>query len=180
MPTSIVEDFTIQRLDMNNLPPELFTFMEKAKEQQMMNNVSLAAMKMGKWGENEAWWVVWADNQIISISGCHHLNVLEEGCWRLMLRAATLREYRGRAPGAIKNLCNDFNFGHIRHYQTPYARSQGAKRVVFTTNSDQHGDPKSFRTNRAVSGGMVKSGVIRLYAKDVEIYSTKQNVWEIL
>lgn len=175
----IIEDFTVRRLDINNLPPELDNFMEKAKQQRMPNNASVAAMKIGRWGK-EAWWTTWIDGEIISISGCHEFGVFEEDCWRLMARTATLKEYRARAPGEIKKIRNDFNWGYILPHQIKFARSNGAKRMVFTTNSDQSGDPESFRTNRVVAKALVREGLIKLIASDVEIYSTKQNVWEIL
>lgn len=97
-----------------------------------------------------------------------------------MVRTATLKPYRGRAPGNVKQIRNDFNWGHVLPYQIDHARHNGAKRLVFTTNSDSGGDINSFRTNRVVAKALVQQGLVKLIASDVEIYSTKQNVWEIL
>lgn len=145
----------------------------------MTNNASVAAMKIGKWGK-EAWWATWYNGAIISISGCHEFNNFEQDCWRLMVRTATLKEYRGRAPGSIKKIHTDFNWGHILPFQIDYAKSCGASKLVFTTNSSSSGDRNSFRTNAVVSNILVKQGLVRLIAADVDIYYTKQNVWEVL
>lgn len=180
MRSPTIRNFEVKQLDISiQLPLELFVFMEKAKEQGMVNNSSVAAMKIGRWGK-EAWWTTWYDGSIISTSGCHEFGEFEDSCWRLMVRTATLKEYRGRAPGEIKKIRNDFNWGFILPYQIEYARSNGAKRLVFTTNSDQNGDSESFRTNRVVAKALVQQGLIKLIASNVEIFSTKQNVWEIL
>lgn len=154
-------------------------FAEKASAQGMTNNSSISAMKIGKWG-NEAWWTTWYNDAIISISGCHEFNNFEQDCWRLMVRTATLKEYRGRAPGSVKKIHNDFNWGHILPYQIEYAKYKGAKRLVFTTNSSVQGESNSFRTNRIVSSVLVKQGLVKLIASNIDIFYTKQNVWEVL
>jgi len=176
---SRITDFEIKRLDMDNLPDELYTFADTCAEQGMQNNISVAAMKIGKWG-NEAWWCTWADGKIISISGCHQMDQYEKGCWRLMVRTATLLEYRGRAPGSIRTIRTDFNWGHVLPYQVNYAVLQGATKVVFTTNSDSDGDKNSLRTNRVVRKVLEPQGLVKLDAQDVEIFYTRQNVWEII
>lgn len=179
MTLSRIDNFDITQLDIDQLPIELFEFAERAKVQGIVNNASVAAMKIGKWGK-EAWWTTWHNGAIISISGCHEFNNFEHGCWRLMVRTATLKEYRGRAPGSIKKIHNDFNWGHILPYQVEYAKQHGAKRLVFTTNSSSNGDVNSFRTNRVVANTLVKQGLVNLIARDVDIFYTRQNVWEIL
>ncbi len=145
----------------------------------MVNNSSVTAMKIGKWGPGEAWWATWHKNEIISVSGCHKFDNFEEGCWRLMVRTATLKEYRGRAPGSIKSIHTDFNWGHVLPYQINHAKANGAKRLVFTTNSNLTGDRNSFRTNNAVQKVLEPQGLVTLVAQDVDIFYTKQNVWEI-
>lgn len=136
-------------------------------------------MKIGKWG-NEAWWCTWYNNEIISISGCHSFDEYESNCWRLMVRTATLKEYRARAPGNSRQIKNDFNWGFVLPYQIEYARSQGATRLVFTTNSDNNGDTNSVKTNRLVSKVLEPQGLVRLVDKDATIFYVTQNVWEIL
>ncbi len=174
-----IDDFDIKQLDINNLPVELFDFAAIASEQGIVNNASIAAMKIGKWG-TEAWWATWHNNTIISISGCHEFNNFENGCWRLMVRTATLKQFRGKAPGSIKTIKTDFNWGHILPYQIEYAKSKGAKRLVFTTNSSTDGDLNSYRTNRVVASVLETQGIVKLIAEHVEIFYTRQNVWELL
>ena len=176
---SRITDFEIKFLNINDLPTEIFTFASKCKAQGLKNNQSIEAMKIGKWG-NEAWWYTQIQNEIASISACHSFDDYEKDCWRLMVRTATLREYRGKAPGSLRKMHNDFNWGHILPYQIDYAKNQGAKRLIFTTNSDSDGESNSLRTNRAVSRAFEPQGLAKLIEKDVTIFFTKQNVWEIL
>ena len=173
-------DFEICRLDINDtLPLEFLIFLDKCKEQGLKNNESIAALKFGKWN-HEAWWVTRVGSEIVSISGCHDFSEYIPGSWRLMLRTATLKEYRGRAPGKIKSIQNDFNWGHVLPYQKRYAWQNKAQKLVFTTNSDTDGDINSYRTNRIVSKVLEPQGKVRLIEKDADIYYVKQNVWEIL
>lgn len=146
----------------------------------MVNNTSPEAMKIGRWGPDEAWWCTWINGEIASISGCHSYNEYEPDCWRLMVRTATLKEYRGRAPGNFRQIKNDFNWGFILPEQVKYAKSMGANRLIFTTNSDSTGEANSARTNKTVARVLEPQGLVKLLDTDVEIFYTKQNVWEIL
>jgi len=97
-----------------------------------------------------------------------------------MVRTATLKEYRGKAPGSLRKMHNDFNWGHILPYQVEYARKHGAKKLIFTTNTDSDGDLNSVRTNRAISKTFEPQGLAKLIERDATVFYTKQNVWEIL
>lgn len=176
---SRITDFEIKQLNTAVLPVELFSFADACGSQGMVNNASAAAMKFGRWG-TEAWWCTWVDNQIVSISGCHDFGDYYPGSWRLMVRTATLKEYRGRAPGSIRSIKTDFNWGHILPYQIKYAQEQGAKSLLFTTNSDSSGDSNSLRTNRVVRRVLEPQGLVELVDQDVEIFYTRQNVWKII
>ena len=145
----------------------------------MKNNSSIEAMKFGKW-KFESWWCTYVEQKIISISGMHYFDELEKDCWRLMVRTGTLKEYRGKAPGNFRQIKNDFNWGHILPHQINYAKSQNCKKMVFTTNSSVDGDANSLRTNRVVNKVLEPQGLVKLLQKDVIIFNTKQNVWEII
>lgn len=136
-------------------------------------------MKLGKW-KNENWWTTWVNDQIVSISGCHQFSEYKENCWRLMVRTATLKEFRGKAPGNFRQIKNDFNWGFILPYQIDYAKSQGAKTLVFTTNSDLNGDFNSLRTDKTIRTILEPQGLVKLIDENVNIFYTKQNVWEII
>lgn len=175
---SPIENFEIKPLDIENLPKQLFIFMKKCDDQGMKNNISVEAMKFGKW-DNDAWWCTWVDNRIVSICGAHRWNEFEPDCWRLMVRTATLKEFRGKAPGNYRQIKNDFNWGFILPYQIEHAKKNGAKKIVFTTNSDSLGDANSLRTNRAVANVLEPQGLVSLIQKDADVFHTKQNIWEI-
>lgn len=177
---SRIYDFEIKQLDISSLPLEFHLFTKKCEEQGMKNNISSSAMKIGKWSDDEAWWCTWYKGEIISISGCHRFFNFMPGCWRLMVRTATLNEYRGRAPGSIKDIKTDFNWGHILEHQVAHANSHGASKLVFSTNSDENGDANSYRTNRVVKNVLEPRGLVKLLESNVEIFYTKQNIWEIM
>lgn len=155
-------------------------FAERCQQQGMVNNTSPEAMKIGRWGSGEAWWCTWVNGEIVSISGCHGYDDYEPDCWRLMVRTATLKEFRGRAPGNFRQIKNDFNWGFILPYQIDYAQTHGASRLIFTTNSDSSGEKNSARTNKTVARVLEPQGLVKLLDTDVEIFYTKQNVWEII
>lgn len=172
-------NFEIKKINVSNLPLELFVFFDECKQQQIKNNESLKAMKIGEWNQ-ESWWSTWIGNKIVSVSGCHHFNEYQEHYWRLMLRTATLKEFRAKAPGNIKHMKNDFNWGHILPFQIEHAKKHGAKKMVITTNSDLNGDFNSYRTNHVMCNVLQKRGLVKLIEKDIIIYNVKQNVWEII
>jgi len=180
-----ITDFQVKRLDINDIPLELFTFMEECKEQEIKNNVSLEAMKIGMWGQDEAWWCVWVNNKIVSISGCHRMDEYQKGCWRIGVRSATLKDYRGRAPkdptlaDKKTGLKNDFVWQYIVPLQKQYVKVMGASLIVSTTNLDNDkGDSDSVKMNKFVSKVMVKQGLFRLHKENADIFYVKQNVWE--
>ena len=177
--SSRITDFEIMLLNIDNLPNEFFDFCNACKQEGLVNNVSKDAMKIGKWGE-EAWWCTWRNGIIISISGCHAWPEYGPDAWRLMVRTATLKEYRGRAPGSLRLMHNDFNWGHILSYQVDYAARNGAKKMYFTTNSDSDGDTNSLRTNRAIAKTFEPNGLAKLVEKNATVFYTKQNVWRIM
>jgi hypothetical protein len=174
---SRITDFEIKELNINSVPDTLFTFADQCKTQGMKNNESVAAMKIGLWG-NEAWWYTYTDNKIVSISGCHSYDTYKKDCWRLMVRTATLKEYRARAPGNFRIMKNDFNWGFILPYQVAHARSQGAKALIFTTNVSA--EPGSVRMNNFVAKVLAPAGQCKLIESNADIFYTNQNVWEIL
>ena len=174
---SRITDFEIKELNINIVPNKLFTFANQCKAQGMENNKSIDAMKIGRWG-NEAWWYTYTDNKIVSISGCHSYDTYEKDCWRLMVRTATLKEYRARAPGDFRVMKNDFNWGFILPYQIAHARKHGAKKLIFTTNVS--GDSGSVRMNEFVAKILAPARLCKLIEANANIFYTTQNVWEIL
>lgn len=177
--SSRITDFEIKLLNIDNLPTEFYDFCSTCESEGLVNNVSADAMKIGKWGK-DAWWCTWYKDAIISISGCHAWPEYEKDAWRLMVRTATLKEFRGRAPGSLRYMHNDFNWGHILSHQVDYAARNGAKKMYFTTNSDSSGDSNSLRTNKAIAKTFEPNGLAKLVEKDATVFYTKQNVWRIM
>lgn len=171
--------FTISQLDITNLPDQLLTFCNNCQQDSIVNNSSLAKMKIGTF-EKEAWWATWYQDEIISVSGMHKWDKMGADVWRVMFRTATLKKYRGQAGPVSKKLTNDFNWGKILPLQISHGLQNNCQKFLFTTNSDIDGDPGSYKTNRIVSTAFVKEGLVRPYQTDVVLYGKVQNVWEII
>lgn len=179
---SRITDFDIRPLNITDIPPELYIFIDECCSQGMQNNSSIQAMKFGRWG-TEAWWCTWHKEKIISICGCHDFSVYQPDSWRLMVRTATLPAYRSKAPGNFRKMKNDFNWGFIFPHQVKYAKKQGAKELFFTTNidvNDSAGTQSSARMNRFVHKILAPAGLCELVESNVEVYYTQQNVWRII
>jgi hypothetical protein len=172
------DDFTIKPLNLNDLPSQIFIFMEQCKQNGMNNNISCDAMKFGKWGV-EAWWCTWIRERIVAISGAHEWKEYHPGAFRVLVRTATLPEFRGTAPGSLKKMHNDFNWGHVLPYQIAWARRKKASNIYFTTNTSGCGDSNSNRTDKMVKNCFAPQGLARLSAANRDVFFTRQNVWEV-
>lgn len=174
-----MKNFTISKLDISNIPDELYTFFKECSKDNIINNSNIKAMKIGRFG-HEAWWVTYIDNKIVSISGMYHFPEISENCWRVMFRTATLKAYRGLAGPVSKKFTHDFNWSKILPLQIEYGKQHGADLFVFTTNSTPKGDANSYKTNKVISRALVQSNMIKLLHKDINLYNTQQNVWQVL
>ena len=171
--------FEVKKLDIGSMKTALKKFCLDCKSENILNNSSIENMKIGRW-EKEAWWVVFHKDKIISASGCYQEPMYGESSWRVLVRSATLRQFRGMAGQFSKDLNHDFCWGAMLPLQKEYAVQHQAKKIFFTTNSSDDGDPHSVRTNRFVSTVLLKNKRVRLFKGDVDHYNVKQNIWEIV
>lgn len=143
------------------------------------NNSSMKKMKMGFWGVDK-WWVVYELNvgKIVSASGCHPIFEYEPNCWRIMFRLATLKQYRAKAGPISKDQRNCFGWGVMLPFMVNHCRSQGAKKIIFTTNSGTDGDLNSLRQDRICRKVFEKLNMAKLI-DNANIFHTRQNIWQV-
>lgn len=164
-----------------SLVDDLKRFCEKCKEQGMKNNESLKALKFGKWGKQEKWWVVYHEKNIVSIAGAHYLPHIHKNCFMINYRLATLVEYRGCAS-AKKNskMQNCFGFGKMVPYQVDWCLEQNATDCVVTTASEKYSDDNSGTMHkiwRLAKKYYPMDNKLTLMFEDYPLYGIRQDVW---
>jgi hypothetical protein len=144
------------------------------------NNTSLEKMKVGRFNADR-WWLVYDldKNIIVSVAGAHPIDIYQQGCWRIMFRLATIKKYRAKAGPLYKDQRSCFGWGRLLPHQVKYCLMQGAKNVIFTTNSTTDGDSNSLKQNRICEAVFEKLGMAKKI-DEVTLYQTKQNVWQVL
>lgn len=157
---------------------EIFSFFDECKQQGLINNDSIETTGFGK-RPQDAWWIVKHSNKIVSISGAHKLPFLGNTAWRVLVRSATLPQYRGKAGPFGKNLSHEFTWGHILKHQIEYCKTRGGKDFYFTTNSFNPNLPANEKTNKLVERILVPQGYIE-FVNEVTLYDTPQNIWKII
>lgn len=172
-----VEFLTGKHIDM------LKDFCRSANLAGFQNNASLEKMKFGgtyDMGEVPRFWGVIKNNQLISVSGCHHWKD-EHGAptmMRCLFRSATLPEFNGVVPGLSKYHMNSLPFSVMLPFQIDVGLSEGVKHFYITTSNGNHdASGKMKRTHRALQ--LLEKLQIVKYAGDEIFYSTPQTKWEI-
>jgi len=174
---SYLRDFSIEQLNIQNLPSEIFSFFDECKQQGLKNNDSIDSTGFGK-RPDEAWWCVWHEGKIISISGSHKLSFLGKNAYRVLVRSATLKQYRGKAGPFTKSIKHDFTWGHIAKHQIDYCKKLGGNKFYFTTNNHNPDLLVNEKTDRMVNKILVPQGYIE-FVDQVTLYGTSQNIWKI-
>lgn len=173
-----MNDFSIEQLNIESLPSEIFSFFDECEQQGLINNNSVNSIGFGK-RPQESWWIVKHDNKIISISGAHKLPFLGKDAWRVLVRSATLKQYRGKAGPFKKNLTHEFTWGHILEHQVKYCKQHGGKNFYFTTNIFNPNLLTNEKTNKLVERILVPQGYIE-FVNEVMLYDTPQKIWKII
>ena len=183
---NIVETFTydghnysIKTID-NHDQSALESYCQQCERDGVINNKSIKALKMNRFS-NEQWWAVYDTdtNIIVSVSGCHSIYEYEQNCWRVMFRLATLKKYRSKAGALCKDQRSCFGWGRLLPHQIKFCRQQGAKKIIFTTNSKKGGDINSIKQNRICEAIFEKLGMAKKI-EETSIYNTTQNIWQVL
>lgn len=142
------------------------------------NNSTLAAMK---WGDQfdlpspAHWWALIDGEQILSISGCHHI---KDHQLRTLFRSATLPQYQKLIPGLSRNHMNSVPFSILLPHQIRWGLDNGYGEFYITTSHGEHdASGKMWRTHRALTL-LSKIGIVEHRGEEV-VYHTPQTVWRI-
>lgn len=159
---------------------KLNEFCERCRILGIENNSSLKNLKIDAFNDRPfKMWVAYDVDQdkIVGTAGCHHLPEIGQEFYRILFRGCILPEYRGRgSDGLNKNHLNSFLFRHATPVQIHWAKSQGGRRFVITTNVQATGGTTS--TDRLFHI-LEKQNVVKKLASQVTLFSTLQNIWEL-
>ncbi|MEM7646368.1 MAG: hypothetical protein AAF203_05620, partial [Pseudomonadota bacterium] len=154
-------------------------YCKQCQREGSLNNTSPQKMKIGRF-KGEKWWIVYdqSSQKIVSAAGTHPLPQIGIDTWRIMHRLATLRDFRAKAGPIGSDQRSCFGWGRLLPYQVAYCKIQGARKIVFTTNADEKGDPNSLRQNRVCELVFEKKGMAKKIATTV-LFGVTQNIWQV-
>lgn len=174
--------FKIVECDSSHLS-DIKEFCKACKTDGFKNNESLSALKIGKWGKKEKWWAVYFTDTVISLSGAHYLPHLNDGCYVIAYRLATLDSFKGMANDIMSSrMLTCFGMGRMLPHMVNWCESQGAKDIVMTFNSPDNGsDPSGtmHKAHRVAHMVLPKDNKFTLLYKDIPLYGAKQDVWKL-
>lgn len=158
-------------------------FCTKCKDEGFNNNSSISSMKIGKWGAEEKWWVIYHNSSIVSLCGAHYLPHVHEKCYVIAYRMATLEKYQGMASNTFSsNMTSCFGMGRILPYMVDWCISRGATDIVMTLNSPANGEDPSGTMHKAHRVGRLflpKDNKFILLHEDFPLYGAMQDVWKL-
>lgn len=152
---------------------------------EVENNSEVKKLKMGKWGKYEKWWVVYHNNNIVSMAGALRYPHLSENTFNLLYRLATLPSYRNMAyPNFSRYMLHEFGLSRIMPHQIEWAKSMGADDCIVTFNSPEEIDTTTGHKFYELARKVLNSkkhikGCFTLIEKDIRLYGIKQDVWKI-
>ena len=159
---------------------KLELFCNRCKQIGIINNSSVDKLKIDTFANrNLKYWIVEdkKKGEIVGIAGAHEIDELGRGFYRLLFRGCMLPRYRGMGlPGLSKRHMNSFLFKNITPLQISWAKSQGAKDFVITTNI--HFNAGMSKTD-LLFRKLEKQRVVSLCFKDIDLFHTRQNVWKL-
>ena len=165
-----------------SLQDDLVDFCERCNREGYNNNSSLKALKLGKWGNLEKWWVVYHKDKIISMSGAHYFPHLHSNCFIILSRMATMKAYNGMASSSVsaRKMQHNFAFGVFMPVQIDWCLEMGATDIIGTTNSPENDTDNSgtmFKVHE-YANKFFKIGykATRIH-KDFPSYNMKQDIW---
>jgi GNAT superfamily N-acetyltransferase len=175
------KQFKIVRYD-ESIRKDLELFCEKAGEAGYNNNSSLQALHMGRWGDNEAWWVVYHNNDIVHMAGTQYLPHVHKDCYMVLKRIATLPEYSGQAcDGVSRKMLNCFGNTWLLPHQVDWCLRRGAKEMIISVNSPVNGvDPSGTMHKLWKSAKTFWPRVgYSLEYPDFVLYNAVQDLWRV-
>lgn len=176
--------FTEERLITKQYEPtqkdELVEFCSKCSKLSYFNNMSLQAMKLD-WclSKNGQFFLTYYDNLLIGLSGCHPLPQVDHNVFRILFRGIELPEFRNIFNIVSKTHMTSIPFYYHIPLQIEWARKQGAKKFVVTTNWDNPDGIRSMSKSHRVFQLLEKQNIVSCLIKEMTLYETVQSVWEL-
>lgn len=175
--------YYVKKLEAIHLP-DLQEFCKSAEIAGFQNNISPEKMKFNGTYDLRtvpAFWGLYKENKIISVSGCH-LWPEEDGEFKILrslFRSATLPEYNNIIPGISKNHMNSIPFSILLPYQIRWGKQYGCEDIYITTSHGDHdASGKMKRTHRALEI-LASRGLVTFFQK-ATLYSTPQTMWKLV
>jgi hypothetical protein len=158
---------------------DLEQYFKKCSSHGFKNNASAEAIKLD-WclDLGGQFFLTYADDQVVSVSGCHPLPELGEKVYRILFRGATLPQYQNFLNVVSKTHMNSITFLHHVPKEIDWAKEVGYTKFVVTTNWDNPEIPsmnKSHRTFKLLE----RQGIVKCLEEKIKLFYTDQTVWEL-
>jgi len=159
---------------------ELVVFCSKCADLSYYNNISLQAMKL-EWclSKKGQFFLTYYDNLLIGLSGCHPLPQVGNDVFRILFRGIELPEFRNIFNVVSKTHMTSIPFYYHIPLQIDWAKQQGAKKFVVTTNWDNPDGITSMNKSHRVFQLLEKQNIVSCIVKEMTLYETVQSVWEL-
>ncbi len=162
---------------------DVVDFCQQASIAGFQNNSSPEKMKfngMYDLGTVPAFWGLYKNKTLISVSGCH-LWPHDDGTFtvlRALFRSATLPGYSSVIPGLSKTHMNSLPFSIMLPYQVRWGmQNKCCDFRITTSHGDHDASGKMKRTHRALEL-LARQKIVDFYDRDI-LYSTPQTVWRL-
>ena len=123
--------------------------------------------------------LVFDEDMVVGMCYAHDFNKYYPNSWRIFARTATLPDYRGWKSPVKKGMASAAGcLAHTCIMQVDWAKSHGAKEILFTTNVE--GGMSSSQTLGNFLHKVVKHDDSFEWYDRKEIYQCDQDVWRLL
>lgn len=118
------------------------------------------------------------DDKIVNMCYAHDFSDYYKGAWRVFTRTATLPDWRGKGFPFQRSMVMAAGLAAFSlPYQIKYAQSNGASKILFTTNSND-GMLSSQKLDRYLT--KIEASDPRFsFIERREIYGCEQSVWKL-
>lgn len=158
---------------------DLEKFCERCQSLGYKNNQDLEAMRL-TWclGTGGRFFMTYANDQIISLSGCHPLREVDKKTYRILFRGASLPEGQNWSKIVSKSHMNSIPFFFHIPLQIKWAAELNYERFVITTNWKNQ-DIVSMDSSHRVLALLSRQGIVNCLIDKMTLFGTTQTVWEL-
>lgn len=158
------------------MEPDLCIFLEKCAKLNYINNSSIDRLKLYEWPETYAqFWVIWLDEKIVAISGCHKLEDLGFNYCRIAFRTCQLPSISNYYKKTKYNFHSPIWY-HIIPLQIEWALQKNLENCVISINSVEN---KYFGKIAARTMSRLEKLDIVSLEQEIILYNTLQKIYKI-